>query len=135
MNSGTEIAKSFITNYLQNREKQTIVFAHVAGPGGVYQFTIDVLTEFEEFMKSSEYSKLKNIYFEISGVLLDSNYPGKLDHQIFYEKMKSIGEERFLFGSDYPFRTSNTYFNQIRSEMEQNDLNLNSILTRNIFEN
>lgn len=135
MDSGTEMAKSFITNFLQNSEKLTIVFAHGAGPGGVIQFSIDVLTEFEEFLKSNKFAEYKNLYFEMSGVLLTGDYPGKLDHQLFYTKMKSIGEKHFLFGSDYPFRTSRTYLNQIKTDMEENNLNLNSILTRNIFEN
>ncbi len=135
VNSGTELARSFITNYLLNEDKQKIVFAHAAGPGGVYPFTLDMLSEFELFMKSNDYAKHKLLYFEISGVLLSFRYPGKVDHKVFYEKMKSIGEDRFLFGSDYPFRTSASYLDQIKAEMEHNNINLDSILTRNIFEN
>ena len=46
----------------------------------------------------------------------------------------AIGEEKFLFGSDYPFRNSKAYIEEISRELELQEVILKRIIERDIFE-
>ena len=50
------------------------------------------------------------------------------------EMIMAIGEEKFLFGSDYPFRNSKAYIEEISRELELQEVILKRIIERDIFE-
>jgi predicted TIM-barrel fold metal-dependent hydrolase len=134
LTNGSGMAKQFIKNFLCNHNKQTIIFAHCGGAGGLYKATLDVLEEFDIFFKTSEFSVNKDIYFELSGTILDQKYPGKISSSELKKIISKMGHKHFLFGSDFPLRTGKKYLELLKEELDLDAEMLESIKTRNIFE-
>lgn len=134
LTNGSGMAKQFIKNFLCNHNKQTIIFAHCGGAGGLYKATLDVLEEFDIFFKTSEFSVNKDIYFELSGTILDQKYPGKISSSELKKMISKMGHKHFLFGSDFPLRTGKKYIKLLKEELDLDAEMLETIKTRNIFE-
>ena len=45
-----------------------------------------------------------------------------------------IGADKFLFGSDYPYRNSEHYIKEINAQLNLNETILKQIIERNIFD-
>lgn len=127
------LGKQFIANFLSNDKKQTIVFAHTGGPGGFTKFTVDFLNVFHDFFKTNAFSANKRIYFELSGTILTRSYPGKVDSIELKKIIGSMGSEHFLFGSDFPYKTGNSYQKELVEELGLDPKVLKEIITRDIF--
>lgn len=134
LTNGSGMAKQFIKNFLCNHNKQTIIFAHCGGAGGLYKATLDVLEEFDIFLKTSEFSVNKDIYFELSGTIIDQKYPGKISSTELKKMISKMGHKHFLFGSDFPLRTGKKYIELLKEELDLGAEMLETIKTRNIFE-
>ncbi|MEP7324266.1 MAG: amidohydrolase family protein [Saprospiraceae bacterium] len=130
---GQHIAQDFIKNFLNNADEQTIIFAHSGGPGGLTSFNIEVLKEFDHFFKTNKYNRNKKIYFELSGAILKTDYPEKLEPAALKDMIIKIGSEHFLFGSDYPFQTGERYLKVLEEDLGLNPITLRKIKTNNIF--
>ncbi len=135
LTNGSGMAKQFIKNFLCNHNKQTIIFAHCGGPGGLYKATLDVLEEFDIFFKTNEFSVNKNIYFELSGTILEQKYPGKISSSELKKMISKMGHKHFLFGSDFPLRSGKKYIELLNEELDLDAEMLEYIKTQNIFEN
>lgn len=133
LTEGSNHAIEFIENFLNNEDEQIIILAHNGGGGGLYKSTIDVLVEFQKYFENNECSKYKYIYFELSGTILERSYPGKIESQELSKMINLIGEERFIFGSDYPMNSSKEYAKILREELLLEPKVLERIITRNIF--
>lgn len=111
----------------------TIIFAHVGGGGGFFQFGYDFLKAFNRYQRSIKDSNTHKIYFELSGVVKRIKYPGEKSIEELLFLMKEIGFDKFLFGSDYPLRNSQTYFKELQELLRLEDAILKKISERDIF--
>jgi len=134
LTNGSEMAQGFINSFLENKNRQTIIFAHSGGAGGLYKLTVDVLNEFHIYFKANPFSKHKTIYFELSGTILEHRYPGKLESMELVKLIDKLGIEHFLFGSDHPFRMGKNYLRSLNEALNFNQEKFKIITTKNIFD-
>ena len=134
LGSGKNYAKLFIEKLLHDFENLTIIFAHGGGGGLFFNFQYDFLKAIKEFMINSPNSRGHSIYFELSGNVDIRDYPGERSMDELAELIKEIGEDRFLFGTDYPYRVSNTYIRVLEFELKLEEDVLRGIIERDIFD-
>jgi predicted TIM-barrel fold metal-dependent hydrolase len=132
--SGENYVRRFIESVLSDFEGLTIIFAHAGGGGLFFNFQYDFLIGIKDFMDNSSHSGRHNIYFELSGTAAIREYPGERSMEELSELMSEIGEDRFLFGSDFPYRTCSTYLRVLEHELRLDSDVLRAIVERNIFE-
>lgn len=133
--------KSFGTTYFRLFQKEilnefnglTIIFAHVGGGGGFFKFGYDFLKAFNGYQKRMGNLNTHKIYFELSGVVKRITYPGEKPLKKLLFLMKEIGFEHFLFGSDYPVKSSQTYFKELQQLLKLDDSTLKRIVEKDIF--
>ena len=116
--------------FLENRKQMKIVFAHGGGQGGfntkTYKFIDHALSVHDD--ESSN-----QLYFEVSGVILKQEYIGKIESNVLGELVEKHGTDHFLFGSDFPFRTSESYFKIIKEEESLSEEVLTKIAANSVF--
>lgn len=134
LNAGAAYARKFIDTFLQSEDPLTIIFAHTGGGGAYFNFTHDLLSVFRSYFKNDKRSKKHHIYFELSGTVSGNGFPGEHPMSDLADMIMAIGEEKFLFGSDYPFRSSKAYIEEISRELELQEVILKRIIERDIFE-
>jgi predicted TIM-barrel fold metal-dependent hydrolase len=132
LTSGKKYFHLFKTEILDHFHSLTIIFAHGGGGGGFFQFTKDFLEATSKYLNLENSSK-NRLYFELSGVVRETPYPGELATLELVKLMKEIGYEKFLFGSDYPVRDSLTYYEDLRRYLPIEEGELERIVSRNIF--
>lgn len=133
-NFGKEYFKIFKEEILDEYNSLTIIFAHVGGGGGFYQFGFDFLNEFNTYFKNEKHHQKHKIYFDLSAVIKLIKYPKAKSNTELLELMKKIGYDKFLFGSDYPVRNSPTYINEIFNLLNIEIEELKKIVEKDIFD-
>jgi predicted TIM-barrel fold metal-dependent hydrolase len=132
LRSGKKYFHLFKREILDHFDSLTIIFAHGGGGGGFFQFTKDFLEATSKYLINANNSEHR-LYFELSGVVRETPYPGELATLELVKLMKEIGYEKFLFGSDYPVRDSLTYYEDLRRYLPIEEGELERIVSRNIF--
>jgi len=89
-----------IYNFIKCYQENNIILAHLGG--GIF---------FYKIMKKEVSDVLKNVYYDTAAV------PFLYKNQIYAESLKYAGEDKVLFGSDYPLINPKRYFKDISSEL------------------
>jgi predicted TIM-barrel fold metal-dependent hydrolase len=134
LNSGTVYAQTFRDHLLEKTDSLTIIFAHSGGGGGYYWFTHDFLNVMSQYLKEPTNRTRHKLYFELSGTVLGTDYPGKRPAEDLLSQITEIGEEHFLFGSDYPFLNVEAYIRMLDTAINSTTIDLISIIERDIFD-
>lgn len=142
---GAEEARVFINEVLSPAGKPTVQVAHMAGWGGFDKATDAALGV---FATHSDKPALDNVYFDLSAVVrgapqeskskaasqrseLDERpdwYPGRRYQRLVY-RMRSIGMDRVLFGTDWPDWEPRGYAKDLEKQLPLTDGELCTVLT------
>lgn len=104
---GREDARVFIEQVLYRVEELPVQIAHLAGWSGYDHATHEALGVFVEAI---EQNRLPNVYFDISAVIKGPAKTGEEESEGFaanrysrlVTRLRTIGMERILFGTDWP---------------------------------
>jgi predicted TIM-barrel fold metal-dependent hydrolase len=95
---GAKQARIFVEQLLPEAPDVTIQIAHLAGGGGYDDPAIDeAVAVFAERIAQND-PRMKNIYFDISGVAGLGNWKSKAE--LVAKRMRQLGLSRLLYGSD-----------------------------------
>lgn len=125
----------FEKEILNKNDSLTIIFAHAGGAAGFTQFTYDFLNEYLEFVDRNKFNKKNHhrIYFELSSVIKRYRLPGSVSYKELKKLIQEIGEDSFLFGSDFPVRESEAYKNELKYYLQLDAKLLDRICKNDIF--
>lgn len=129
--SGQLYARQFIQNFLDPLDSLTIIFAHAGGGSRYSEFTLEFLTEFEKYLQ--DHPNGHQVYFELSAFLASNRIEKDRKVKQLRGLILKIGEEQFLFGSDYPMRNSATYSNELFDKLKLPPEVSENILKRDLF--
>ncbi len=99
-----------IYNFIKKYPDNKIILAHLGG--GIF---------FYKIMKKEVDEVLKNVYYDTAAV------PFLYKNEIYYEALKFAGNDKILFGSDYPLINPKRYFKNIEESLTDNKLKNNLI--------
>ncbi len=133
INEGALYAGIFIDSILNKTDPVTILFAHGGGGGLYFNFNHDFLTAFSNYFKNDPDSNRHKIFFELSGTVSVIDYPEEKPMSDLEQLMLDIGTDRFLFGSDYPYRTGPSYIEELYHELKMDKSILKNIIESDIF--
>ena len=131
---GKEYFSIFKKEILDKCEPLTIIFAHCGSGGGMDEFCFNFLNAFRAYVEDHSKNKKHKIYLDLSAVIKPIAYPGERPKAEFLKLMHEIGLEKFVFGSDYPVRSSPGYLREVSQLLSIDDEVLASIAQRNLFE-
>jgi predicted TIM-barrel fold metal-dependent hydrolase len=95
---GARSARAFLNDVLPFAPDVPVQIAHLAGAGGYDDPTIDeALAVFVDAIAHHD-PRMKNVYFDASGVIAVGKPTGRLD--LIAKRIRQIGLERVLYGSD-----------------------------------
>lgn len=130
---GNEYAGVFIDAFLDESEPLTVVFAHAGGASSFGEFTVEFLDLFAESFQSGRIPRRHQIYFELSAFLAPERIGSDRSIPELRRLVTEIGASRFLFGSDYPMRSSERYLEELSAQLELDPGILAGILRRDLF--
>jgi uncharacterized protein len=97
---GSREAKIFLNEVLPKARHSVVQIAHLAGPGGFDPQSDKALQVFIAAIKAHD-PRMRHVYFDISGVAGVADWH---DHkQIIAERIRQVGVDRVLWGSDGAF--------------------------------
>jgi predicted TIM-barrel fold metal-dependent hydrolase len=95
---GAKQAKTFLEQVLSEAPDVPVQLAHLTGAGSYDEPSTDeALSVFIDAIAKHD-SRMKHVYFDISGIAGFGNWKDKADHIVM--RVRQIGLERILFGSD-----------------------------------
>lgn len=98
---GAKEARVFLTQLLPAAPDVTVQIAHLAGSGGYDDPVVDdALSVFIEAIAKHD-PRMKNVYFDISGVAGAGQWEAKKD--LIAARIRQVGVKRILWGSDGAF--------------------------------
>ncbi len=96
-----------IYNFIKTYSDNKIILAHLGG--GIF---------FYKTMKKEVDEVLKNVYYDTAAV------PFLYKNEIYYESLKFAGDDKILFGSDYPLINPKRYFKDIDNILNDSNLKI-----------
>jgi predicted TIM-barrel fold metal-dependent hydrolase len=97
---GAKQARIFIEQLLPEAPDITVQIAHLAGSGGYDDPTVDeALGVYIEYIGKKD-ARMKNVYFDVSGVAGPGDWKSHATQIV--KRMREIGLERLVYGSDAP---------------------------------
>lgn len=130
--AGSAYAERFIGALLEPHEGLTVIFAHAGGGSSYDEPTHGFLKTFAWYLGHRADPGRNRIYFELSGIFAGDRFPEGSARELV-ELVEGIGEEHFLFGSDYPMRDGREYLDEISDRLPLDPGVLAAIAARDVF--
>lgn len=130
---GPQDARIFIDEILTRHPRLKICIAHLGGPGGYDDNAGNIFDTFIEAFKKNRMLDKKNVYFDISSVVLDKpldymDVTTKKQLRRISMQIKQWGLEQILFGSDFFMSEPKSYLNLLKKKLPLKKKDFNKLV-------